>query len=122
VNAPRDLLPLSRAVADLRLGAVVDSLTLSFLIETLDGLLAPTVLPRDLPGLLDAWVDAHLFTERDEGVYDAAHLRYMARAITSIQNGFSEALAVLCERVWVWRKTAGMHCKRTLPPQWSGVL
>lgn len=125
MNAPRDVMPLSQAVENLRIADVLDSVQLQLLIDVLDIIVAAgdhRLMPRDLPRLLDEWVDDHLDTQVGQGCYDAAHLRYQARLFASSLQGFPEALAVICERVWVWRRTMGQHCPRTLPAQWVGVL
>lgn len=117
-----DHLPLRDAVAELRLPDVVDSYQLTCLIETLDELLvtaSPLTLPVDLHALFDDWIDAHLETQHDEGILDAAELRYRARLFASIAAGFEHEVRTVCERVWYWRRCGRV---RPLPAQWIGVI
>ena len=113
-------LSMQHAVDGLRLRHVIDSYTLTALVQTLDDLAARHRLATsaDLPDLLDRWIDQHLDARLETGRLDAAELRYRARLFASVAAGFEIELQRVCDRVWHWRRTGR---RRRLPAAWLGV-
>ena len=116
------MLSTSQAVKSLRMADLLDGYQLGLLVEALDGLMAAggyRLQAHELPAALSAWVDQHLHTEQGRGELDAAELRYRARMFAAVAASFPDGLEVVCERVWVWRRTAGRHTPETLPASGS---